>query len=372
MIVNLFVIFLTIILGLYFLTQEKTYPNLNRYRKNYIILICIILILQSGLRNVAVGADTYAYFLWFENVKQLSWAQIFDSFYNYYFYGIGKDPGYDIFQKLIQYIIPSYQLFLFAIAIIFFSSLGNFILKNTSSLTDAMFAFVLYSALFYSFYSLTGHRQTLATAATLYGFELIKKQKLLPFLILILIASTIHRSCLIFIPFYFISKIKKVKQLFTLAILILPVLFIYKNNISGMLKIWGGYSNYEIYEGAGTYTFTALLVLIALIGRWRIDYVTQNNPLSVKHFNAFIFALIFTPLTWVNPSAMRIVQYFSIFMLVLIPLIIKTLKDKTIELHRLAYIVSIIMLIFLTMKGQGAVEYKFFWQEMPLGANYRF
>ena len=42
------------------LTYEKS-------RKNLCIFATILLVLQSGLRNVAVGADTYSYFIQFEN-----------------------------------------------------------------------------------------------------------------------------------------------------------------------------------------------------------------------------------------------------------------------------------------------------------------
>lgn len=37
---------------------------------------------------------------------------------------------------------------------------------------------------------------------------------------------------------------------------------------------------------------------------------------------AVTLAVFFTPLTFVNPSAMRVVQYFSIFMLILVPKLI--------------------------------------------------
>ena len=87
--------------------------------------------------------------------------------------GIGKDPGYLAFQKIVQIFTSEYQVFLFVIAIIFFSALGNFIYKNTTRLNDAIIAFFIYSVLFYSFFSITGHRQTIATAATLGNFRAV-------------------------------------------------------------------------------------------------------------------------------------------------------------------------------------------------------
>ena len=122
-------------------------------RRQYITVVTILLILQSGLRNWAVGADTYQYYSRFERIKYDTWSLIYNDFIDYYLYNIGKDTGYEVFQKLAQYIVPNYQLFLLLIAIIFFLAMGNFIYRNTTRISDAVLAFVLYSCLFFSFFS---------------------------------------------------------------------------------------------------------------------------------------------------------------------------------------------------------------------------
>ena len=198
MIVNLIVILLILSFGNYY--SKKLNYDSDYNRKQYIKIICFILILQSGLRNVAVGSDTFAYFQWFEDIKLTSWQNIIEDVKDYYQIGLGKDPGYLVFQKLIQIITGEYQIYLFIIAILFFSALGNFIYRNTTRLSDVIMSFIIYSVLFYSFFSITGHRQTIATAVALFSFELIKRKKFLLFIISILLASTIHRSVLIFIP----------------------------------------------------------------------------------------------------------------------------------------------------------------------------
>jgi transmembrane protein EpsG len=196
MIVNVIVILIILISGLVYSDRKSQFVDSDYNRKRYIKFVSFILILQSGLRNVAVGADTYAYYKNFEEIKNTSWQQIWNIIYEYYTAGTGKDPGYPAFLKVVQILITNYQIFLFLIAVFFFIALGSFIYKNTNKLNDAIFAFVLYSSLFYNFFSITGIRQTIATAATLFGYELIKKRKLIPFLILILLASTIHFTLL--------------------------------------------------------------------------------------------------------------------------------------------------------------------------------
>lgn len=365
MIFNLVVISITILLGLILSDPKITPWSEEIKRERYIWIICVILILQSGLRNVAVGADTFSYYRSFEQVKQMDWSSVLDTVSNYYLNGIGKDPGYVVLQKIVQSVIGDYQIFLFLIAIFFFTALGCFIFKNTTGLWAAMFAFVLYSSLFYAFFSITGHRQTIATAATLFSFELIKKRKFLSFLILIALASTVHRSCLVFLPFYFLFNLKS-RILFPIALTLFPLIMYYREGISEIIKNIAGYENYTIYAGAGTYTFTAMLLLVSFLAWWRMKYVLFKNVKAKPLFNALIVAMALTPLTWVNPSAMRAVQYFSIFLLVLIPTVIDSFPYDRVNVRRIGFAFAIIGLIILSIQADWNTEYGFFWQVMEL------
>ncbi len=367
---NLLVISLTVFLGLVFADPKIIGWPEEAKRKGYIIVVCLILILQSGLRHVAVGADTYAYYMTFEWVKKTEMNTLINYFLEFYKSNLGKDPGYNILQKLFQYISGSYRMFLLFIAILFFTSFGHFVYKNTETIVQAIFSFVLYSALFYSFFSITGHRQTIATALVLFGFELIKRRKLILFLTIIFTASTIHRSSLIFLPFYLIYNFKLTSRMIPLVFVAFIISMSYRISISAYLKELAGYQNYGIYAGAGTYVFSAMLLLVALFVWWRMKTVLNSNPQTRSYFNAFFIALILTPLTWVNPSAMRAVQYFSIFMLVLLPHLFDSLPSLRYKLRRIFYIGAVIALVMLFIKGNYGSEYRFFWQEMELGSNY--
>ncbi|SDH60661.1 EpsG family protein [Flavobacterium omnivorum] len=369
MIINLIVIALILFLGFHF--SRKKDKNNESNRKKYIRIICFILMLQSGLRNVVVGSDTHTYFLSFQDSRSSSWQDIYIRIVDYYSFGIGKDPGYAAFEKLVSSIFGEYQLLLIVIAIVFFSALGNFIYQNTTRLIDAILAFVIYSVLFYSFFSITGHRQTIATAAAMFSFELIKRRKLIPFLLLIVIASTIHKSVLLFIPFYYIAQISKPKLFFRVVLLIFPIIMVFRNNLSTYLKILGGYEEYGINEAAGTSTFTALFLLISIVALLRSKTILQNNIKAQQYYNAFAIALLFIPLTWVNPSAMRVVQYFSIFMLLFIPEIIYSFQAVSLRVKRDLTFFIIIVLIALFLKSNwNTSPYGFFWEEMRLFKAY--
>lgn len=365
--------FLILVIGLVFLYFKKSNVPCKSANRAYIIIISILLILQSGLRNVAVGSDTFAYYGFFKSVIKLSWQDIEKQVLLYYGLGIGKDPGYIVFEKLFQYVSHDYQLFLLFIATLFFSSLGYFIYKNSISILDIIVSFLMYSTLFYAFFSITGHRQTIATAVSLFCFELLKRKQLFFYVILILLASTIHKSVLILLPFYFIGNWVNYKWFFISVFLSFPFLMLFRYNIAELLVSIAdskAYEQYKNFEGAGTFTFTLMILLISIATLWRLNSINNLSHVNKYIILAFGFGLAFTPLTWVNPSLMRVVQYFSIFMLALVPMILKSFQRKNKENAGIIYFCAIITMFLLTIKAGWGSEYKFFWQHMELGDNY--
>jgi transmembrane protein EpsG len=371
MIVNFTVLFLILFIGHLCSRGNKDYTNSDVNRKKYIKIIAVILILQSGLRNVAVGSDTYAYYTYFEEIKTTSWEAVFQNFITVYQLGEGKDAGYLLFEKITQLFTSEYQVFLLLIATLFFTALGNFIYKNTTRLSDAIMAFIIYSVLFYSFFSITGHRQTIATALILFSFEFIKKKRIIPFLLLIFIAFFLHKSSIIYIPFYFICRIKQPKKLFIGVLLLFPIFMVNRNMLAQSFQSLAGYEEYEQFEGAGTLTFSIMFLLICIVALFRQKIIFYKNSNSQYYYNAFAIALLFLPLTWINPSMMRVVQYFSIFMLLFVPAIIRSFEAFSSDSYKRINTLVIIVLILLFIKANwNAPPYGFFWNEMRLEKEY--
>ena len=181
---------------------------LSNYRKDKNRIFCFFAslnwILISGLRGLSVGDDTKAYKEQFTNIKFQTWDSLFEAFKQKYFHnGDGKDIGYGLLEKAFQIISTNYQFWLFAIAALFFVAFGFFVYKYSE---NPYLSYILFSTLFYSFFAITGLRQTIATAVVvLIGIELIKRKKFIPFFILIILMSTVNDSVLCFLPFYWLS-----------------------------------------------------------------------------------------------------------------------------------------------------------------------
>lgn len=350
-----------VLLGL-FLSLLKN-ENALKIRKVYLYIVSAILILESGLRGLSVGDDTLTYSNSFESIKRIPWTDIFQpvSFFARNSYE-DRDPGYDLFQKIFQIFSDDYRVYLFFIAIIFFTSLFHFLSKNTFGLYELILAYLIYCTLFYYFFSITGIRQTITTTIALYCSKYIKEKKILKFGIPILLASFIHSSVLIILPFYFVSGLKKIKLNFLITLILFLIIFIFKQNVVYFLISGSVYETYlSDLEGTGTLVFTSLILFVVLFSYFTIDNMQKLYPNCNIYYNAMLMALVLVPLTWVNSNAMRVVQYYSLYMMVFIPKIVEVIYINNSYFKRIAYIVCIVILLSFILKASDS--YKFFWEE---------
>lgn len=307
--------------------MKKKYILSSIRRKRVCIIATINWIILSGLRDWSVGADTLAYKIYrFDKTINKSWGEIFYNFYLKYRIGVPiKDPGYPLFEKIFQIFSKNYQVFLIFIACIFFILLGIKIYKYSE---NPCLSYVIFSTLFYSFFAITGHRQTIATSIVVFlGIEFIKKRKLISFLLLVMITSTIHTSVVCFLPFYWFSQIK-IKRITLLMYWILIIgAFIFKNQFLIILHKIVGYEDYTFLETASGGAFIFLLIALSIFVTIFYNYILKSYLLeNLKEksmlemsINALFLASIFSTLLFINPSFMRVVQYYSIFIMFLLP-----------------------------------------------------
>jgi hypothetical protein len=362
------IVIIIIIIAAFWSSIESDRFSYNFRRKLYINFVVVLLALQSGLRHMGVGADTLQYFKRWELVKNGSWNETISSFSN----PTTKDPFYTLFQKFLQLFSENFQFFLLIVAFMFMVALGNFVKNNTQTISQAMLSFMIYMGYFYGFYSITGIRQTLASVFLLFSYEYVKKEKFLPFLILVLVGALFHVSALVFLPLYFVAKIKNTKLIFGAAIIGFPIFMFFKNEMALVLlatsSLEDRFSAYaEQYRTGGSFILTAFQVLLGVYALIIMKKVLAIKPIAYKMYNTFALALFFLPLQWVNPSAGRIAQYFAIIIMVFIPYILDATAGESKESRKGIYSIAVIGFFIITLFSIGDFySYKFFWQEMNI------
>lgn len=316
-------------------------------------------IVISGLRHYGVGADTYAYLDRYLTTAVRSWPDLFSDaglYYGNLLRGV-KDPGYPIVEKALQSIGLDYRAFLFFIALVFTIPLAVLICRDSKNI---YLSIIIYSALFFEFFSITGHRQTIATALVLMlGLGFILKRQPARFLLLLLIAASIHKSVLVFAPAYFFVSVRPTRRLFVAVAVVLPLLFIFRDEVVSWLTSVSGYEQHAGAELSAPITFSWTLGLVAAATFWRLDHLVGEDRKVWFYVNCLLASLLSLPLVFANPVAMRVVQYYSIFLIWLIPELVSSLQGPT----RVGTVVTtgavLCALFVITEKGG---DYAFFWE----------
>lgn len=282
--------------------------------------------LISGLRALNVGSDTYSYAYSFSLISTKSWGDVFRNIFDYLFRGLKvKDPGFPLFVKIFQIFSNDYQLFLLVIAIIFMTLMAIWIYKHSVAPCTS---YILFSTLFYAFYAVTGHRQTIATALIVFvGYDLIRERKLGWFLLVTFISSLIHKSSMVFSFLYVITMIPVTKGTKIASGVLVALVFVFGGVIYPPIARWLGYSERQIsYSKGGAELYAILLSVLCIVTWIQYSKIEERREDAQFLFHINTMALLTALLTLQNQGFMRIQQYFSLFIMVTIPEVIDTLR----------------------------------------------
>ena len=329
----------------------------KRKKKAYCTIVAIQWILISGLRHDSVGADTHGYGLSFERVKDMSWQTLWDNCMGYLFEGQEvKDPGYNLLVKAFQIFSGEYQVFLFFIAIVFTGLMAWWIYKN-SELPEI--SFLVYSVLFYAFYGITGHRQTLATALVCFiGYELIKEKKFLRFVLVAFIAFMLHKSSIVFVAYLLIAHINISLIYGGAMVLGSAALALFGKSIyAPIAEVLGFMSGTIDYEGGGAETYATVLLVACVVIIGCYGWISYRRKDSKFLYNMIFLTAASALFVYQNQSFMRVQQYYSLVIMIMIPEVILTFRERTRAMGYMA-VVGVLVTYFVIQ----APQYQFFWQ----------
>lgn len=339
--------------------------NSDKRRLSLIRWFSFFLILDSGLRNIAVGADTFNYFETFNDIKDISLGVLVDDWLSPYYY---KDPFYAVFQKIFQYVFPHFRLFLIFVATLFFSSLGRFIYKNVFSLNKIVIAYTFYLGMFYGFFSITGIRQTIATAIILFAFELLTKKKIIWAALLTALAAQFHATAWIFFiafPIPFISFKQFRNYLLPLSVLVIVLVFVFSKSIAWFVVDSADADQYRdyIHESNERFSWVVFsMYAIVTLAVYAFRKHLMNDQKMMRLMMLYIIGFMSLATMFIGNTAIRISMYFTFSMYALIPEIIGQIKMKS------TY--GLVVLVMAVLMAFSVSEYKFFWQPMQLPDHY--
>ena len=346
-------IFFLLIWGFFLLYINPT----ENKRKWFCAIAALQWILISGLRAETVGADTVNYARHFYAMRNVRLESQLQLCWDYLFHGAeADDPGYYLLIKLFQYVCDDYRAFLFLIAAIFMISMAVWIYRNSAM---PCLSFIIYSILFYSFFSITGYRQTIATALIVFvGYKYVKERKLRMFLAIAFIAFMIHKSSVVFIPYYFIANFAITPLYMSgVAVVIAAVVVLgarFYAPIAQALGFGGGMLENTI---GGTGTFVSLMLTVCIVAYALYPMIRKHRPDTQFLYNLLFLTTMTTMLVIQQQSFMRVQQYFSLVIMLIIPEFVLCIKKES---RPYAYATGVgVMLVFFV---NTTPSYQFFWQ----------
>lgn len=371
MLIQFLVLLLAFVLCYSYNDRTNNVQTNNVAHRKYIIAMMIILILQSGLRSVAVGADTFQYYTHFEKAVESSWHELWNDFLYFIRGQGGKDPGYALFQKVFATILPSYRFYLLFVASLFFYSIGNLFVRYTRSNYEVLVAIALYQCLYYSFFSITGLRQTVATSFLLLSVPYIIDRDWKKYLLFLLLAGSQHQSSLIFAVFYLLPLLRNSKTCTIGAFALFVPVWIFGGPIATSLLMGTAFDQYIGYldqdETTGAYNFAAFILATGLLMLSKNKKISALSEANYVFVNSVSLAIFLTPLAMLCPSNMRIIQYFSIFTLIILPTICTALSQGGFAKKKIFIYAALVLSAYALYRSQ---PYAFFWQDMRLSDQF--
>ncbi len=330
------------------------------WEKKFCVVVCAEMILFAGFRALTIGADTSTYLNALTYYKSLPQGEILSAKLVYPF---DFEIGYFFLTKLCAYLNFSSTMFLLLIATMTYVPLITFVYKYSK---NPLISVLVYFAFGLFAYSVGLFRQMIALSICLCAVPYIRKRKLIQYLLLCAFASLFHLSALIMIPFYFLNylDLRKNKTKFYILVIVLEILcFIFARSI--IIEILKNFKLYAGYEGGkydvqgGSYFNLIFLNILLFLGMFVVvPRVDKFDTICVK---GIAVACIIQSCSYAMGIMGRLVCYYSIYEMILIPLVAENLvKEKSIV--KITTVILLFGLIFISLKNNILMQnYHFIW-----------
>lgn len=344
------VIFVIILLSIFFKSDSK--KNTARF----VFISMLLLFMIFAFRSEKLGGDLERYFRAYEKYSVYSW----DGIRKIFFAEDIKDPTYYFTGWLVSRIFENPQWWLGCIASLFSISTGILIYKESKI---PVLSVIMLIALGYLSFCYQGLRQAVAISIILFSYYFLEKRKLVPFIVMVLLASLYHQTALVFLIVYPFSTMKLGKYHIITAIAAFAIFYLFRNQLLVLMNDVLEDQRYQGYTSgnAKQLTISGFIIQASIFCYNLYSYkkIIKNNKNSLVLYNLVFVGLMFQLYASFIAEMFRISIYFSIFNIILVPLV--TSEQSDYKNKQIITMILITILLIYTFKD-GLSVYKFFWQ----------
>lgn len=328
MILYLFIFFVALILAiLEILSNSKKFSNL------FFTLIILIFFILSFIRW-ETGTDWEAYYNYFKTIE-VPWNHIFDD-------NSGFELGYVILNHLAKSVSDSYTIMLLIEGIILYL----FTYISIPKLSH----YPIFSVLTFYSMSLGGIffiRQTIAMSILTYSVVQIINKRKTTFIVLVILATLIHRTSIIFLLaypiFYKQYSLKRILLLIfisiTIGFIFSKLLLIFIGNlglgfISAKINTYldaGSEENYTTFSSTGVLIrglinrSFLIFIYMYMLNKIRANDIILNGLINLNLFGMILYTIL-TPIAF---SLGRLSAFFDILQIFILPYLFKNHSLRT-------------------------------------------
>ncbi len=331
--------------------------------RKFLILASLGIILLTGLRGLSVGPDSDAYASYIENLHHGMYLGGYERF----------EKGFEWFTKGIALITGNYTIYFLIVAAIVMMGYA-FLIRRSAQ--NYFWPIYLYITIGPFAFQLTGLRQAMAMAMCATSVIFVQKKKPIPFFLLVFLAAQFHASAYVFLPLYFLGRIRLGSKSFILFLGgVIGILFANEKIIALSNQLLGYDKGYEDAPGGivsilmyvGT-IFLAILYKDNLFGESLFKSEDKKDLQKAQYntiiFNMALISLLMLVMRYWMRTAERASKYYQIGIVLLLANVISSIKDQQTRrvIKVVVGILAIALFVYRQSKDGSAYVYSFFWQ----------
>lgn len=345
------------------------------YRKHstvFLIVAFLLLFAVMGLRDVyAFGSDAWgaggSYPNIYKTIGATPWDRLVYLDEEYY------NVGFAFFTKLIYDLTNGdYQIFISIISLFTMIAYTRFIGKYSPSPLQSMLCFLglLYYTMLFDVL-----KQALAMSTLLFSFDAMIEKKPVKFVAITLIAAAFHFPAVVFLPAYWIGRMRLGRKYISLLLFLLLLTYIFRDQLLNLMLSAYRESDVEVsMQGIRFLRNKAVIMIVMAVSAVYLKPPAMKDTL----YNALLMflgvSIIFQTFCGYNNIFERLADYYFHTSIVLIPLILEqggisasrldSLKNKRILNYATIAVCAVLAWRFLSTVNNSNLymPYRFFWQ----------
>lgn len=297
------------------------------------------------MRDISVGADTWSYVESFHKATVLEFDHVKRQL----------EALFQVYEYFARCLTANYHIYLlmssFSICWAFYKMFDRYFKEPY----EVLAGICIYVLLGIFAFNEAGIRQTIAMSLGILAFLAIDKGKIIPCIVLIIMATLFHNTALILlllIPTHYFD-LRKISLIGALVIAVIG--YFASDSISLFLKLYftseERFSGYSLEDEGQSYTAFFLQLILVVVA-----YVGRNNILLPQKTKNQLFSIAYIGLGIQSASGVlfeffRLSFFFSMFDTILIPIALASFNGKSARMIRMVFIVGSLTYIFILSGG---------------------